>query len=143
MDWSKRSLRLALSGALSASLVLATAQTGRANAITQPTATPSVQEPSPGMGIEAASDLSQLVAPIALYPDNLVAQILAASALPDEVVEANQWIQQYPGLSGADLAQAVNRQPWDPGVKALTQFPPVLANLATNRRTRAAPCTGQ
>jgi Protein of unknown function (DUF3300) len=95
------------------------------------------------MGIEAASDLSQLVAPIALYPDNLVAQILAASALPDEVVEANQWIQQYPGLSGADLAQAVNRQPWDPGAKALTQFPPVLANLATNRRTRAAPCTGQ
>jgi hypothetical protein len=132
MDWSKRSLRLAFSGALSASIVLATVQTGRAKAITQSTATPSVQVPSPGMGVEGPNDLNDLVAPIALYPDNLVAEILAASALPDEVVEANQWLRQYPGISGAALARAVDRQPWDPGVKALTQFPPVLANLATN-----------
>ena len=73
--------------------------------------------------------LQQLVAPIALYPDALVAQILAASAYPTQIVEAERFLQQNSDLKGKDLADAVDKQDWDPSVKALTQFPTVLANL--------------
>ncbi len=73
--------------------------------------------------------LQQLVAPIALYPDALIAQILAASAYPTQIVEAERFLQQNPDLKGKDLADAVDKQDWDPSVKALTQFPTVLANL--------------
>src|ERR1700751_5264781 len=76
--------------------------------------------------------LQQLVAPIALYPDELVAQVLAASTYPTEIVEADRWLQQNSSLKGAQLASAVNKQPWDPSVKALTQFPSVLANMDKN-----------
>jgi hypothetical protein len=133
MDWSKQSLTLILS----ASLVLAAAPTGHADAITQSNAaptilTPSMQPPSNQTGVESPNDLNQLVAPMALYPDNLVAQILAASSWPNEVSEANRWMRQHSDLSGTGLAEAVNRQAWDPSVKALTQFPLVLANMAVN-----------
>ncbi|HYZ86582.1 MAG TPA: DUF3300 domain-containing protein [Bryobacteraceae bacterium] len=74
----------------------------------------------------------QLVAPIALYPDSLVAQILAASTYPEQIVEADRWMQQQPGFTGEDLAQQVDQQLWDPSVKALTQFPSVLANMDKN-----------
>jgi hypothetical protein len=77
----------------------------------------------------SSDELDQLVAPIALYPDALVAQILAGSTYPTEVVEAARWQSANPGLSGADLASAVDSQNWDPSVKALTQFPSVLANM--------------
>jgi hypothetical protein len=80
----------------------------------------------------SANDLQQLVAPIALYPDALVAQVLAAATYPDQVASANAWLQQNKQLTGATLMQAVNAQPWDPGVKALTQFPSVLQNMAKN-----------
>jgi hypothetical protein len=73
--------------------------------------------------------LNKLVAPIALYPDALVAQILAASAYPTQVVEANRMAQENPGLKGRDLAEEVDRQDWDPSVKSLVEFPTVLANL--------------
>ena len=76
--------------------------------------------------------LQQLVAAIALYPDELVAQILAAATYPTEVVEADRWLQQNSSLKGAQLASEVNRQSWDPSVKALTQFPSVLANMDKN-----------
>ena len=74
----------------------------------------------------------QLVAPIALYPDSLVAQILAAATNPTEIVQAWRWMQQHPGLQGQPLADAVDSQPWDPSVKALVQFPSVLDNMNTN-----------
>src|SRR5258705_8613735 len=74
----------------------------------------------------------QLVAPIALYPDSLVAQILAASTNPTEIVQAWRWMQQHSGLQGQQLADAVDQQPWDPSVKALTQFPSVLENMNSN-----------
>ncbi len=80
----------------------------------------------------SASDLDALVAPIALYPDALVAQILAASTFPDQVAIANYWLQQNKNLTGSSLMQAVDKQSWDPSVKALTQFASVLNNLATN-----------
>jgi len=81
---------------------------------------------------QPSAEEQQLVAPIALYPDSLVAQILAASTNPTEIVAAERWMQQHPGLQGQQLADAVDPQPWDPSVKALTQFPSVLANMNTN-----------
>ncbi len=76
--------------------------------------------------------LQQLVAPIALYPDSLVAQILAACTFPEQVVEADRWVQAHPDLKGQALGQAVDQQPWDPSVKALTAFPSVLGNMDKN-----------
>ncbi len=80
----------------------------------------------------SASELQSLVAPIALYPDALVAQILAAATFPDQVAIADYWLQENQKLTGNSLMQAVDKQTWDPSVKALTQFPSVLHNLATN-----------
>lgn len=73
--------------------------------------------------------LQQLVAPIALFPDALVAQILAAAAYPTQIVEAERFLEQNPNLKGKDLGDAVDQQDWDPSVKALTQFPSVLENM--------------
>jgi hypothetical protein len=79
-----------------------------------------------------ANELQALVAPIALYPDPLVAQILAAATFPDQVAVANYWLQENKGLNSQSLMQAVNKQSWDASVKALTQFPSVLGNMAKN-----------
>src|ERR1700733_14080335 len=76
--------------------------------------------------------LDALVAPIALYPDALVAQVLAASCYADEVAFADDWLGQNQNLQGTALTQAVDQQSWDPSVKALTQFPSVLHDLAKN-----------
>src|SRR4029077_13140414 len=81
---------------------------------------------------QTPEELQQLVAPIALYPDSLVAQILAASAFPEQVVEADRWVQAHPELKGDALGQAVDQQPWDPSVKALAAFPSVLGNMDKN-----------
>jgi Protein of unknown function (DUF3300) len=77
-------------------------------------------------------ELNQLVAPIALYPDSLVAQVLAASTFPEEIVEAERWMEAHKNLHGQQLADEVNKQPWDASVKALTAFPAVLANMNQN-----------
>jgi hypothetical protein len=79
-----------------------------------------------------APEMEQLVAPIALYPDPLVAQILAAATYPSEVVQAWSWQQQHSGLQGQELANWVDLQPWDQSVKALTQFPSVLDSMNSN-----------
>src|SRR6201984_910646 len=81
---------------------------------------------------QTPEQLQQLVAPIALYPDSLVAQILAASTFPEQVVEADRWVQARTDLKGDALAQAVDQQPWDPSVKALSAFPSVLGNMDKN-----------
>ena len=78
------------------------------------------------------AELQQLVAPIALYPDELVAQILAAATYPEQIVEADRWMQQHNSLKGQQLAQEVDKEAWDPSVKALTAFPSVLANMDKN-----------
>jgi uncharacterized membrane protein YgcG len=88
--------------------------------------------PAPQYMKQTAEQLQQLVAPIALYPDSLVAQILAASTFPEQVVEADRWVQEHPDLKGTDLGNAVDQQPWDPSVKALTAFPSVLGNMDKN-----------
>ena len=81
---------------------------------------------------QTPEQLQQLVAPIALYPDSLVAQILAASTFPEQVVEADRWAQAHPDLRGEALGQAADSEPWDPSVKALTAFPSVLGNMDKN-----------
>ena len=92
--------------------------------------------PAPGYSGQGAplfpDELQQLVAPIALYPDALVAQVLGAATFPDQIAAAGNFVQQNKNLSGATLMQAVDAQPWDPSVKALTQFPSVLSDLANN-----------
>jgi uncharacterized membrane protein YgcG len=80
----------------------------------------------------STTELQSLVAPIALYPDALVAQILTASTFPDQIAIANYWMQQNKSLTGSALMQAVNKQSWDASVKALTEFPSVLNNLSNN-----------
>jgi hypothetical protein len=98
------------------------------------------QQPAPagapgysGQGVPlSAEDLQQLVAPIALYPDALVAQILGGATFPDQVAFANDWLLQNKNLTGTALTNAVNAQTWDPSVKALTQFPTVLDNMTKN-----------
>jgi hypothetical protein len=79
-----------------------------------------------------AADLESLVAPIALYPDALVAQILGASTFPDQVVDADKWMKSNTHLTGENLTQTVDKQSWDPSIKALTQFPSVLDNMSKN-----------
>jgi hypothetical protein len=73
--------------------------------------------------------LNKLVAPIALYPDSLVAQILAASQYPTQIVMANRMVRANPDLKGRALGEEADQQDWDPSVKALVEFPTVLANL--------------
>jgi uncharacterized membrane protein YgcG len=101
------------------------AQDQDAQAPAQPSQAPPYTQQTP-------DQLQQLVAPIALYPDSLVAQVLAASTFPAEIVEADRWVQAHPDLKGDALAQAVDQQSWDPSVKALTAFPTVLGNMDKN-----------
>ncbi len=90
-------------------------------------------EQSPASPVKSSpKELQQLVAPIALYPDALVAQILAASTYPTEIVEADRWMQRHSDLKGEKLAKEVDKQDWDPSVKALAQFPSVLENMDKN-----------
>ena len=79
-----------------------------------------------------AEQLYQLVAPIALYPDKLVAQVLAGATYPDQITAAHGWLAQNAALRGGPLADAANQQPWDPSVKSLTAFRPVLDQMAGN-----------
>jgi len=81
-----------------------------------------------------ANQLTDLVAPIALYPDELLSQVLVASTYPLEVVEAEQWLEQNGTLHGTQLTEAAKQQPWDPSVQALVAFPDVLKRLNQNIR---------
>ncbi|HTF61658.1 MAG TPA: DUF3300 domain-containing protein [Edaphobacter sp.] len=122
-------VKQALSTVLSFLLVFTGVPSGMAGQ--QPAPPPSTGYSGQGAPLSADS-LQQLVAPIALYPDALVAQILGAATFPDQVVAAGDWLQQNKGLTGTALTKAIDAQPWDPSVKALTQFPSVLDNLAKN-----------
>jgi hypothetical protein len=91
------------------------------------------QAPPPGAYAPLdAMQLDQLVAPIALYPDALVAQVLTASTFADQVNDADNWMHQNGGMPPDQLGAAVDTMPWDPSVKALTEFPTVLDNMARN-----------
>src|SRR5512140_2685625 len=96
--------------------------------------------PQPGMvagqvvNIYSAEELDAILAPIALYPDQLLTQILMASAFPDQIAEAAQWVKS--GGNGSLRRDALDRAlrpiPWDPAVKSLVPFPQVLDMLASH-----------
>ncbi len=92
----------------------------------------STQAPTATYATPTPEQLYQIVAPIALFPDNLVAIVLASSTFPDQITAAWQWIQQNGGLKGPQLMRSVDQQPWDASVKGLTQFSDVLQQMATN-----------
>jgi Protein of unknown function (DUF3300) len=117
-----------LTPAIPAPVTTPTPQAVAQTAAVSSTANSSAPTPAP----LSSDQLNALVAPIALYPDALVAQVLAAAANPDQVTFADDWLAQNKSLTGTTLAQAVDQQSWDPSVKALTQFPTVLDNLAHN-----------
>jgi Protein of unknown function (DUF3300) len=123
VKYVKQSLSLFLSGCLT----LAMASGGFAADADQSSTQPPVQAAQ-----QTPEQLQQLVAPIALYPDALVAQILAAATYPDQIVEADRWLEQNKNLKGEELGKEVDKQPWDPSVKALVEFPSVLANMDKN-----------
>jgi len=75
-------------------------------------------------------ELDQILAPVALYPDSLLAQVLMASTYPLEVVMADRWVKQNKNLSGDKLKEAADKQSWDPSVKALVPFPDLLSTMA-------------
>ena len=70
--------------------------------------------------------LDQLLAPVALYPDDLLTQLLMASTYPLEIAKANSWVRQNKDLKGDALTKALEKQEWDPSVKSLVNFPQVL-----------------
>lgn len=74
-------------------------------------------------------ELDQMLAPIALYPDDLLVQVLMAATYPLEVVQAARWVQANPNLAGDQLAAALEQQDWDPSVKSMVNFPSVLQML--------------
>ena len=87
------------------------------------TAPPAATQPIPQAQLDA------LLAPLALYPDTLIAQVLPASTYPLEVVQLQRWLAQNPGLSGDALDAALASAPWDDSVKALARFPDVVAMM--------------
>ena len=97
------------------------------------------QEPSAPEAAQPASssppsqqDLDQLLAPIALYPDALIAQMLMAATYPLEVVEASRWANANPNVKGPALEDAMASQSWDPSVKGLVSLPQVLQHMNDN-----------
>jgi len=121
-----RSLRMLLEFALVVTLsCILVGDGGVARAQAPAPATP----PAAPRQILSADQLNDLVAPIALYPDPVLSQVLVASTYPLEIVEAEQWLQQNTTLSGTQLMDAARQQNWDPSVTALVAFPDVLARL--------------
>lgn len=109
-------------------LALVVAGSGAVVSAQGPVGPPVPQQPAQQQ-VWSPQQLDDLVAPIALYPDPLLGQVLAASTYPLEVVEAQQWLQRNSGLTGTALMDAAKQQNWDPSVQALVAFPEVLARM--------------
>jgi hypothetical protein len=122
MKWLQQGMALLLSSCM----VLAGAGDGFADQTNSPGSQP------PQAAVQSVDQLQELVAPIALYPDKLIAQILAAATYPDQIVEAGKWMEEHKDRQPDWLAKEANKQHWDDSVKALTQFPAVLANMNQN-----------
>ena len=105
----------------------AAAQAPQAESAVQQTTTTESDAP-----IIPNDQLDSLVAPIALYPDPLLAQTLAASTYPLEIIQLQQWMERNKDLKDKALADAVAKQPWDPSVQALAAIPDVVQRLAGN-----------
>jgi len=122
----RNSARLLLVPALAGTAFIVTGVLFIVSAQTPP---PYSQAAPPQTQTFTADQLTNLVAPIALYPDGLLSQVLVASTYPLEVVEAQQWLQRNPTLRGTQLTDAAKQQSWDPSVQALVAFPDVLNRL--------------
>lgn len=123
--WSKRVHRYCVTAlAVPAVLSVASLPASAQNQQGQPQ---SQQQPQPQQLTQ--EQLQQLVAPIALYPDALLAQVLTASTYPLEVTLASRWAEKNPNLKGPALEDAMQKEPWDPSVKGLTSVPQVLAMM--------------
>src|SRR5665213_739470 len=111
------------------------AQSAEGSQDSAPLALAAIQATEPTQATQAAqatpqytqADLDQMLAPIALYPDELLAQILMAATYPLEVVQAARWSRSYPDLHGDEAVARADDEDWDPSVKALVAFPEVLA----------------
>jgi hypothetical protein len=86
-----------------------------------------------------AEQLGSLIAPIALNPDPILAQVLAASTYPLEVVEANRWVKQNKALKDEALVQAAAKQDWEPGIQALVMFPSIFQRIDENLTWTTSP----
>ena len=95
-----------------------------------PPGTPPPAQAAQGGKSFSQGELDQLVAPIALYPDALLAQVLMASTYPLEIVEADRWVKANPSLKDKALEDALQKQTWDPSVKSLAVFPQVLTMMS-------------
>ncbi len=97
----------------------------------EPTSSPAQQDPS-APAPQSGKQIQSLVSPIALYPDALVAQVLSGATFPDQIALAQNWLLDHKDLTGKKLMKEVNKQSWDASVKALSQFPSVLGDMAKN-----------
>jgi len=95
-------------------------------------ATPGAPPPaaSPGQKTFSQEELDQVVAPVALYPDELLVQVLMASTYPLDIVQADRWVKANPKVKDKALEDALQQQPWDPAVKSLAVFPQVLSMMS-------------
>ena len=101
--------------------------------VAQQPAAPAVAQPAPvDAPTYTAAQIDQWVAPIALYPDALLSQILMASTYPANVIQAAQWSKDNPKMEGDAAIQAVASQPWDPSVKSLVAFPQLMSLMGEN-----------
>ena len=105
-------------------------------AVTQqpaPPAAPAAAQSAPAVApAYTAAQIDQWVAPVALYPDALLSQILMASTYPANVIQAAQWSKDNPKMEGDAAIQAVASQPWDPSVKSLVAFPQLMSLMGEN-----------
>jgi len=108
---------------------------GQSFATTLAAASPAQEQPQAAASETAAvsvppDQLDSLVAPIALFPDPVLAQVLAASTYPLELLQLHQWVQKNPGLKDKALLDAVEKQPWDPSIQAMAALPDLVKRLA-------------
>src|SRR6188768_2056933 len=106
-----------------------TAQVPPASPATSTAAAPATPAAASAKSFSQA-ELDQLLAPVALYPDALLAQVLMASTYPIEIVAAERWVKANPTLKGKALEDALQGKPWDPAVKSLTVFPQVITMMS-------------
>src|ERR1051325_5112312 len=117
---------------LIATPVAAAAQTADPSAAPSahsPPPQPHPGQPEPSQPLLKPEQLDALTAPIALYPDELLANVLAASTYPLEIVQADRWVKGQKNLKGDALKKEVDKQAWDDSVKALASTPEVLAMM--------------
>jgi hypothetical protein len=128
-DQNKPAPQAAKQGASVAQLVGDAAPAADAD---KPADSNSTNTTTPAYTPPTAAQLISLLAPVAVFPDKLVAQVLAASSYPDQIIQANVWLSQNSSLKGDALQQAIDKQDWDPSVKAIAVFPDVLHQMANN-----------